>query len=71
MRKLSFDVAAGETVGSSESGSGKSTVARVLLRLNEASGGEALFHGRDILKMDQKELLTFRRKVQNGVPGSL
>lgn len=65
VRKLSFDVAAGETVGIvGESGSGKSTVARVLLRLNEASGGEALFHGRDILKMDQKELLTFRRKVQ-------
>ncbi|RVP23498.1 ABC transporter ATP-binding protein [Sinorhizobium meliloti] len=65
VKNLSFDVAAGETIGIvGESGSGKSTVARVLLGLNEASGGEALFHGRDVLKMDRKQLLAFRRKVQ-------
>jgi peptide/nickel transport system ATP-binding protein len=65
VKDLSFNVAAGETVGIvGESGSGKSTVARVLLRLNDASNGEVLFHGRDILKMNSKELLAFRRKVQ-------
>ncbi|MCD2183726.1 ABC transporter ATP-binding protein [Rhizobium sp. GN54] len=65
VKDLSFTVAKGETVGIvGESGSGKSTVARVLLRLNEVSSGEALFHGRDIFKMDAKELLMFRRKVQ-------
>ncbi|MCL6707989.1 ABC transporter ATP-binding protein [Pseudomonas sp. R2.Fl] len=65
VKNMSFDVSAGETIGIvGESGSGKSTIARVLLRLNEASGGEALFHGRDILKMDARELLAFRRKVQ-------
>lgn len=65
VKDLSFTVAKGETVGIvGESGSGKSTVARVLLRLNGVSSGEALFHGRDIFKMDPKELLGFRRKVQ-------
>ncbi|MDP9812212.1 peptide/nickel transport system ATP-binding protein [Rhizobium tibeticum] len=65
VKNLSFDVAPGETIGIvGESGSGKSTVARVLLRLNDASNGEALFHGRDILKMDGNALLSFRRKVQ-------
>jgi len=65
VKDLSFTVAKGETVGIvGESGSGKSTVARVLLRLNDVSSGEALFHGRDIFKMDTRELLGFRRKVQ-------
>jgi peptide/nickel transport system ATP-binding protein len=65
VKDLSFTVAKGETVGIvGESGSGKSTVARVLLRLNGVSSGEALFHGRDIFKMNPKELLGFRRKVQ-------
>jgi peptide/nickel transport system ATP-binding protein len=65
VKDLSFTVAKGETIGIvGESGSGKSTVARVLLRLNDVSNGEALFHGRDIFKMDAKELLAFRRKVQ-------
>ncbi len=65
VKNLNLTVAKGETVGIvGESGSGKSTVARVLLRLNEVSSGEALFHGRDIFKMDSSELLSFRRKVQ-------
>jgi peptide/nickel transport system ATP-binding protein len=65
VKDVSFSVAKGETVGIvGESGSGKSTVARVLLRLNDVSGGEALFHGRDIFEMAPKELLGFRRKVQ-------
>ncbi|MEK1929878.1 MAG: ABC transporter ATP-binding protein, partial [Pararhizobium sp.] len=65
VKDLSFTVAKGETVGIvGESGSGKSTVARMLLRLNDVSSGEAMFHGRDIFKMDAKELLAFRRKVQ-------
>lgn len=65
VKDLSFTIAKGETVGIvGESGSGKSTVARVLLRLNDVSSGEALFHGRDIFKMEPKELLAFRRKVQ-------
>ena len=65
VKNLSFDVSAGETVGIvGESGSGKSTVARVLMRLNDASGGQALFHGQDILTMNARELLGFRRKVQ-------
>tara|TARA_A100001391_G_scaffold120443_2_gene82004 strand:+ start:9140 stop:10780 length:1641 start_codon:yes stop_codon:yes gene_type:complete len=62
---VSFTLKRGETMGIvGESGSGKSTIARVLLRLNDATSGEALFHGDDILKMDRRELLAFRRRVQ-------
>ncbi|SDG16356.1 peptide/nickel transport system ATP-binding protein [Pelagibacterium luteolum] len=62
---VSFTLKRGETLGIvGESGSGKSTIARVLLRLNDATSGEALFHGDDILKMDRRELLAFRRRVQ-------
>ncbi|MEO3434678.1 ABC transporter ATP-binding protein [Inquilinus sp. CAU 1745] len=62
---VSFHVNVGETVGIvGESGSGKSTIARILLRLNEASGGQALFRDKDIFKMDGRELLQLRRKVQ-------
>jgi peptide/nickel transport system ATP-binding protein len=65
VKDVSFTVASGETVGIvGESGSGKSTVARVLLRLSEASGGQALYRGQDIFKMDAKRLLALRRKVQ-------
>lgn len=65
VKNVTFTVSRGETVGIvGESGSGKSTVARVLLRLNQASGGQALYHGRDILKMEAPELIKLRRKVQ-------
>jgi len=62
---VSFTLRRGETLGLvGESGSGKSTVARMLLRLTEASSGRALFHGEDILTMDRRALLGFRRRVQ-------
>jgi peptide/nickel transport system ATP-binding protein len=47
-----------------ESGSGKSTLARTLLRLEQADGGEALWKGRDLIKMGGKELLGVRREIQ-------
>jgi peptide/nickel transport system ATP-binding protein len=47
-----------------ESGSGKSTLARTLLRLEQADGGEALWKGRDLIKMGAKELLAVRREIQ-------
>lgn len=62
---VSFELRPGETLGIvGESGSGKSTVAKMLLRLSQATSGEALFDGRDVLKMEQQELLAFRRRVQ-------
>ncbi|SFG92908.1 peptide/nickel transport system ATP-binding protein [Palleronia marisminoris] len=62
---VNFDLKAGETLGIvGESGSGKSTIAKMLLRLTDATSGEALFHGKDIFRMNPKELMKFRRRVQ-------
>ena len=47
-----------------ESGSGKSTIARVLARLYPATSGEALFHGRDALKLRGRDLFRYRGQVQ-------
>jgi peptide/nickel transport system ATP-binding protein len=62
---ISFQVNRGETVGIvGESGSGKSSVARILLRLNEPTSGRALYKGDDIFRMNERELLKLRRKMQ-------
>ena len=62
---VSFEVGRGETVGIvGKSGSGKSSVARILLRLNEPTSGRALYKGDDIFRMNERELLKLRRKVQ-------
>jgi peptide/nickel transport system ATP-binding protein len=65
VNNVSFEVAKGETVGIvGESGSGKSSIARILLRLNEPTSGRALYRGEDIFRMNKRELLKLRRKVQ-------
>ena len=61
---VSFEVAEGESLGLvGESGSGKSSIARALLRLIPASG-QALFQGRDLLRMSGAELRAVREKLQ-------
>ena len=61
----SFDMMRGETLAVvGESGSGKSTTARLILRLEEASAGEALWHGRDLLAMTRREIGAVRRRIQ-------
>ena len=62
---VSFSINRGETLGLvGESGCGKSTTGRVILRLLEASGGEILFNGVDILKFSNKQMRNFRENAQ-------
>jgi oligopeptide/dipeptide ABC transporter ATP-binding protein len=63
--KISFNVQVGETLGLvGESGCGKTTVGRSILRLIEPTSGEVSFNGEDIIKMRPKALKEMRRNMQ-------
>jgi oligopeptide/dipeptide ABC transporter ATP-binding protein len=62
---VSFSIGPGETLGLvGESGCGKSTVARAVIRLIEPTSGEVRIMGRDILPLSRKEMREHRRQAQ-------
>lgn len=62
---VNFSIKKGTTMGLvGESGCGKSTVGRLILRLTEATDGEILFYGDDIRKFDREKMRHTRRKLQ-------
>jgi oligopeptide transport system ATP-binding protein len=62
---VTFSIRRGETLGLvGESGCGKTTTGRVILRLMEPTSGEALFEGRNIFKLSKEDLRKMRRDMQ-------
>ena len=62
---VSFSIGRGETLGLvGESGCGKTTVGRSIIRLYDPTAGEIVFDGTDLAHLSQREMLPFRRRMQ-------
>jgi len=65
VKDVSFQLPRGKTLGLvGESGSGKTTVGLTLMRLHEATSGEVLFEGKDLLALSEREMMAYRRRIQ-------
>jgi len=65
VENVSLEIMEGETVGLvGESGCGKTTFGRTILRLEEPTAGEIYFEGKNILDYDNQQMRTLRRKMQ-------
>jgi peptide/nickel transport system ATP-binding protein len=65
VKGVSFKLARGKTLGVvGESGSGKTTVGLTLLRLHQATGGSAMFEGKDLISMPAREYMAYKRRIQ-------
>jgi peptide/nickel transport system ATP-binding protein len=65
VQDVSFTLPRGKTLGVvGESGSGKTTVGLTLLRLHRATGGSALFDGRDLVAMSDADFQPYKRRIQ-------
>lgn len=63
--KVSFEIARGKTLGLvGESGCGKTTIGRTVVRLHQADGGQVLFHGADVHQVDKKQARQLTKKIQ-------
>jgi len=65
VENVSFQIDRAKTLGLvGESGCGKTTVARLILKLLAADGGQILFNGQDITQLDEKEMKPLRKEIQ-------
>src|SRR2546428_1913578 len=62
---VSFDILAGETLGLvGETGCGKATTGRSILRLIEPTSGEVTFQGKNVTTLDKRSLRALRKQMQ-------
>ncbi len=65
VKDVSFTLPRQKTLGIvGESGSGKTTLGLTVMRLHQATAGEVIFDGRDILALSEKEFMPYKRRIQ-------